>query len=72
MKTALPPWQLTTSELTHEITALETSPDDDPLGAGEEAGRRLGALYQEREGRQRLAKRLAETAGQQCPDDEPW
>ena len=72
MKTAMPPWQLTTSELAREITALETSPDGHRPDAGEQADGRLGALYQERDGRKRLAARLAQTVGQQCPDDEPW
>lgn len=73
MKTVLPAWQLTTSELAREITTLETSPDDDSPGAGEQAGGgRLDALYEERDGRKRLAERLAEMAGQHCPDDEPW
>jgi hypothetical protein len=72
MKTALPPWQLTTSELAREITTLETAPTGRLPDAGDQSGGRLAALYQERDGRKRLAARLAETAGQQCPDDEPW
>lgn len=73
MKTALPPWQLTTSELAREITALETSPDGRPPDAGEQADGRLGALYEERDGRARLAAHLAETAaGQHFPEDESW
>jgi len=71
MKTALPPWQLTTSELAREIKALETSPDGRPFHAGEHS--RLGALYEELDGRKRLATRLAETAaGHQLPEDESW
>jgi len=72
MKTALPPWQLTTAELAREITALEASPGGRPPDDGERADGRLGALYQERDGRKRLAEHLVETAGQRCPDDEPW
>lgn len=72
MKTALPPWQLTTSELAREINDLEASPDEGPSDHAEPADGRLGALYEEREERGRLAARVAETAGQQCPDDEPW
>jgi hypothetical protein len=72
MKTALPPWQLTTSELAREINALEASPRECPPDAGEHADGRLGALYEERGERERLSARLAQTAGQQFPDDEPW
>jgi hypothetical protein len=72
MKTALPPWQLTTSELAREINALESSPDESPRDAYEHADGRLSALYEEREERERLSARLAHTAGQQSPDDEPW
>jgi hypothetical protein len=68
MKTALPPWQLTTAELAREITALEASPDGGPP----DAGSRLAALHEERDGRTRLAARLAQTAGLKFPDDEPW
>jgi hypothetical protein len=71
MKTALPPWQLTTAELAREINDLEASPDEGPADHGEPAHGRLGALYEEREARERLAARLAEAAGQ-FPDDEPW
>jgi hypothetical protein len=70
MKTALPPWQLTTSELAREINALEASSAGRPPDADEDG--RLGALYEERGERNRLAARLAQTAGQQSPDDEPW
>jgi hypothetical protein len=66
MRTALPPWQLTTSELEREIRSLEASPD-----AGEADRSRLAALHVERDGRKLLAARLM-TAGQQFPDDEPW
>ena len=72
MKTALPPWQLTTSELAREIDALEAPPDGRPPDAGEQSDGRLAALHEERDGRRRLAAHLAETAGQQLPDDEPW
>jgi hypothetical protein len=72
MKTVLPPWQLTTSELAREITALEAPPDGGPPGAGRRAGGRLAALREERDGRTRLAARLAQTAGQYREDDEPW
>jgi hypothetical protein len=71
MKTALPPWQLTTSELEREISALESSPDGRPPRAGSPVRRRLGALDAERDGRMRLAARLAKVA-RQHPDDEPW
>ena len=71
MKTALPPWQLTTSELEREISALEASPDGRLPGARSRAGSRLGALDAERDGRMRLAARLAKVA-RQHPDDEPW
>jgi hypothetical protein len=72
MKTALPSWQLTTSELALEIRTLEASADEGPPGAGEQSGGRLGALYEERDGRKRLAARLAPMDRQQPPDDEPW
>ena len=71
MKTALPPWQLTTSELAREINNLEASPDEGPTDYGEPTDGRLGALYEEREECERLAARLAEAAGQ-FPGDEPW
>jgi hypothetical protein len=44
MRTVLPPWQLTTSELAREISVLEESPDGRPPDPGERAGHRLGAL----------------------------
>ena len=71
MKTALPTWQLTTSELAREIKALEEPPDNRPPDAGEQAASRLRVLRAERDERARLAARLAETAGQH-PEDEPW
>ena len=54
-----------------EITALEASPDEGPPDDSGRADGRLGALYEEREERERLADRLVQTAGQ-FPDDEPW
>ena len=69
MKTALPPWQLTTSELAREINALEASPDGRPPDSGNHG--RPGALYEERDRRKHLAEHLAETAVL-FPDDEPW
>jgi hypothetical protein len=72
MKTVLPPGQLTTSELAREIGALEASPDGSPPDSGEQADGRLAALYEERDVRERLAEHLAERAGRQLPDDEPW
>jgi len=71
MKTVLPTWQLTTSELVREIRTLEEPPDTRPPDCGRHAGQRLGALYEERDRRARLAEHLAETAGQ-VPNDEPW
>jgi hypothetical protein len=72
MKTVLPPWQLTTSELAREISALEASPDGSPSGSGGQPDGRLAALHEERDVRQRLSEHLAERAGRQFPDDEPW
>lgn len=72
MKTVLPPGQLTTSELAREISELEASPDGSAPDSGEQADRRLAALHEERDARQRLAEHLAETAGRHFPDDEPW
>ena len=72
MTTALPIGQPTTSELAREIKALEEPPDRRPPDPGQKAGGRLRALHAERDGRARLAARLAETAGQYHGDDEPW
>ena len=72
MKTALPVWQLTMLELAREIKALEEPLDQRPPDPGERADGRLDALRAERDGRARLAARLAETAGQHPEDDEPW
>lgn len=69
MKTALPPWQLTTSELAREISALEASPHGRPPDVGESG--RLGALCEERGERERLADRLAVVA-RRFPNDEQW
>jgi hypothetical protein len=72
MRTVLPAWQLTTSELAREITALEAPPDGGPPGADEQADGRLRALHAERDRRARLAAHLTRTAGQHPEDDEPW